>query len=47
MATKLNTRSTKKNRRAPDGKRVTFNRGRAKTNGGSLPLKTTEVEKKE
>lgn len=46
MATKIDMRSTEKPpRRAPDGKRVTFDRGRAKANGDGLPLKTAEVEK--
>lgn len=45
MATKLDTRSIKTGRRAPDGKHVTFDRGQAKADGSSVPLKTTEVEK--
>lgn len=44
MATKLNSRSAKK-RRVVDGKLVTFADGKAKADGGDLPLKTTEVEK--
>lgn len=44
MATKLNDGKTGGSR-APDGKRITFNRGRAKTDGGSLPLKTGDVKK--
>ena len=43
MATKLDTRSPKKGRRTPGGKRVKFDRGRAKADDG-LPIKTTEVE---
>ncbi len=45
MATKLDTRAAKKGRRVPDGKRMTFDHGQAKANGGGLPLKTTEAEK--
>lgn len=44
MATKLNDR-TPKDRRVPDGKRVTFDRGQPKSNGGRLPLKTGDVQK--
>ena len=44
MATKLNNRKTGGSR-APDSKRVTFDHGVAKTNGGSLPLKTGVVKK--
>ena len=44
MAIKLNTCATKKDRRVPDGKRMTFDHGQAKANGGGLPLKTTEKE---
>ncbi len=44
MATKLNDRKTGGSR-APDSKRVKFDRGQAKTNGGSLPLKTGDVKK--
>lgn len=44
MATKLNDRPPK-GRRTPDGKHVTFDHGQAKSNGGGLPLKTTEIEK--
>lgn len=47
MATKLNTRSTKKNRRVLGGKRMVFDQGRAKNGGCDLPLKTAEVETKE
>lgn len=43
MATKL-TRNTKTGRHRLDSKRVTFDRGKAKTNGGSTPIKTTEKE---
>lgn len=43
MATKLDTRAAKKSR-LPDGKRLVFDRGQAKTNGSGLPLKTTEKE---
>lgn len=44
MVTKLNDR-TQKGRRTPDGKRVEFDRGQAKSNGGGLPLKTSDVQK--
>ncbi len=44
MATKLNGKKTG-GRRTPDGKRVTFARGEAKSNGGGLPLKTSDVQK--
>lgn len=39
MATKLNDRKTGGGR-TPDSKRITFEDGQAKTNGGPLPLKT-------
>ncbi len=46
MATKLNTpRSTTNGRRTPDGKRVTFDRGQAKSGGKGLPMKTADVQK--
>ena len=46
MATKLNDRTPKTGgSRAPDNKRITFEGGHAKTNGGSLPLKTGDVKK--
>lgn len=44
MATKLNDGKTGSSR-APDGKRVTFDRGQAKAEDGSLPLKTGDVKK--
>lgn len=44
MATKLNERKTG-GRRAPDGKRVEFDRGQPKSGGGSIPLKTSDVQK--
>ena len=44
MATKLNERKTG-GRRTPDGKRVEFDQGQAKSNGGGLPLKTSDVQK--
>jgi hypothetical protein len=44
MATKLNDHKVGSGR-TPDGKRVTFDRGQAKSNGEGLPLKTTKVEK--
>lgn len=46
MATKLNDRTPKTGgSRAPDSKRITFDHGQAKTNGGPLPLKTGDVKK--
>ncbi len=44
MAKKLDTRSIKNSGRTPAGKRMTFDRGQAKTESGGLPLKTTEAE---
>lgn len=43
MATKLNDR--KQGRRVPDGKRVTFERGQAKSGGAGLPMKTADAQK--
>ncbi len=43
MATKLDT-SSRKGRRAPAGKRVTFDRGQAKAEGRGLPIKTAKKE---
>ncbi len=43
MATKIK-RGTKTGRRIPDGKRITFVGGKAKTDAGRLPFKTTEKE---
>lgn len=40
MATKLDSRSSSSSRRVPDGKRVTFDGGKAKADGGRVPLKT-------
>ena len=46
MATKLNDRTPKTGgSRAPDSKRIEFDHGQAKTNGGQSPLKTGDVEK--
>ncbi len=45
MATKLNTHSTKNSGRTPDSKRVTFDRGQAKSGGSGLPMKTADVQK--
>ncbi len=47
MATKLNDRTPKTGgSRAPDSKRITFDGGQAKADGGSpLPLKTGDVKK--
>ena len=43
MATKLN--DSRKGARVPDGKRVEFERGQAKSNGSGLPMKTSDVQK--
>lgn len=45
MVTKLGTRLPKNSGRTPDSKRVTFDRGQAKSGGGGLPMKTTDVQK--
>ena len=44
MVTRLNERKNG-GRKVPDTKRVTFDRGQAKSSGGGLPMKTTDVQK--
>lgn len=44
MANKLD-RTPKTGKRAPDGKRITFERGQAKTDVSATPLKTGDVKK--
>ena len=45
MATKLGNQTGA--RRVPDGKRVTFERGQPKSTGRGLPMKTSDVRRKE